>query len=108
MCKSTVNGQTTQIGAVSSQSGSKRRSMFRSQCRTDPNYSAAYLLQTGTDRRNIMCVGLHKRVLERQSVKCYLRSWSESGARNGFSEDLIGFSAATGEEGSEGLVYQPR
>ena len=55
-----------------------------------------------------MCVGLHMHVLERQSVKCYLRSWSESGARNGFGEDLIGFSAATGEEGSEGLVFQPR
>ena len=52
-----------------------------------------------------MCVGLHMHVLERQSVKCYLRSWSESGARNGFGEHLIGFSAATG---SEGLVYQPR
>ena len=47
------------------------------------------------------------RVLEQQSVKCYLRSWSESGARNGFGEDSIGFSAATGEEGTERLAFQP-
>ena len=46
---------------------------------------------------------MHVHVLERQSVKCYLRSWSESGARNGFGEDSIGFSVAKGEEGSEGL-----
>ena len=48
------------------------------------------------------------RILEQQSVKCYLRSWSESGARNGFGDDSIGFLVATGEEGSEGLSLLER
>ena len=52
-------------------------------------------IRTGTDCSNVMRVGLHMRV-EQQSVKCYLRSWSESDAKNGFGEGSIGFSVSTG------------
>ena len=105
--QSMVNGQTTQIGAVSGQSGSKRQSMFRPQCGMNPDYSAA--IRSELEQIAGICVGLDMNILEWQSVKCYLRSWSESGARNGFSEDSIGLSVVTGEEGSEGLAFlQPR
>ena len=89
-----VNGQTTQIGAVSGQSGSKRQSMFRSQCGMNPDYSAA--IRSELEQIAGISMGLDMNILEWQFVKCYLRSWSESGARNGFGED---FSVVTGEEG---------
>ena len=57
-----VNGQTTQIDAVSGQSGSKRQSMFRSQCGMNPDYSA--VIHSELEQIAGIWVGLDMNILE--------------------------------------------